>query len=63
MCSSDLFSEVAVSLYIPTKSAKGFIFFPTPSSSLIICRFLDDGQSRKNVTDEPSSRAGIQMQK
>ena len=39
---SILFSIVAVSIYIPTNSARGF---HTSSPGLILCRFFDDGHS------------------
>ena len=35
---------MAVSIYIPTNSARGFPF-STPSPALIVCRFFDDGHS------------------
>ena len=41
---SILFSIVAVSICIPTNSARGFPF-STPSPALIVCRFFDDGHS------------------
>ena len=41
---SILFSIVAVSVYIHTKSARGFPF-PKPSPACIVCRFFDDGHS------------------
>ena len=40
---SIMFSIVAVSICIPTESARVFPFFPTPS--VIICRFGDDDHS------------------
>ena len=39
-----MFSTVAVSIYIPTNSARGFLFF-TPSLGFIICRIFDYGLS------------------
>ena len=39
-----LFSIVAVSIYIPTNSARGFPF-STPSPAFIVCRFFDNGHS------------------
>ena len=37
-------SIVAVSIYIPTNSAKGSLF-STPSPAFTVCRLFDDGQS------------------
>ena len=37
-------STVAVSIYIPTNSARAF-FFSTPSPAFIVCRLFDDGHS------------------
>ena len=42
--SSILFSIVAVSIYIPTYSAREFPF-STPSPTFILCRFFDDAHS------------------
>ena len=42
--SSILFSIVAVSVYIPTNSARGFPFLHT-LPAFIVCRFFDDGHS------------------
>ena len=39
-----LFSMVAVPIYIPTNSIRGFPFFHT-ISSIFVGRFFDDGQS------------------
>ena len=41
---SILFSIVAVSIYIPSNSAKGSLF-STHSPAFIVCRFFDDGHS------------------
>ena len=41
---SILFSIVAVSIYIPTNSARGSLF-STPSPAFIVCKFFDDGHS------------------
>ena len=41
-----LFSIVAVSIYIPTNSARGLLF-STPSSVFIVCRFFGDGYSEQ----------------
>ena len=41
---SILFSIVAVSIYIPTNSARGFPLLHT-LSSIVVCRFFDDGHS------------------
>ena len=35
---------MAVSIYIPTNSARGFLF-STPSPAFTVCRFFDDGHS------------------
>ena len=39
-----LYSTVAISVYIPTTSARGFLFLHMPSA-FIVCRFFDDGSS------------------
>ena len=39
-----MFSTEAVSIYIPTNSARGFLFF-TPSLGFIICRIFYYGLS------------------
>ena len=39
-----LFSIVAVPIYIPTNSARGFPFLHT-LSAFVVCRFFDDGHS------------------
>ena len=41
---SILFSIVAVSIYIPTNSARGSPF-STPSPAFIVCKFFDGGHS------------------
>ena len=42
---SIVFSVLAISIYIPTYSAKGFLFFSIPSLAFIICRFFDGNYS------------------
>ena len=37
-------SIVSVSIYIPTNSARAFLFY-TPSPAFIVCRLFDDGHS------------------
>ena len=41
-----MFSIVAVSVYIPTNSEKGFLF-STPSPAFNVCRFSDDAHSEQ----------------
>ena len=36
---------MAVSIYIPTNSVRGFLFLSTFSPAFIVCRFFDDGPS------------------
>ncbi len=43
---SILFPIVAVSIYIPTNSARGFLF-STPSPAFVVCRFSDDAHSNR----------------
>ena len=41
------FSIVAVSIYIPTNSTRGFLF-ATPSPAFVVCRFSDDAHSNRS---------------
>ena len=43
---SMLFSIVAVPIYIPTSSVRGFPF-STPSPAFFVCRFFDDRHSNR----------------
>ena len=45
---------MAVSIYIPTNSAKSSLF-STPSPSFIICRYVDDGPSEQCEVTPPCS--------
>ena len=45
LCTSIAFFIVAVSIYIPTSSVRGFWFFSTPFPAFIVCRSFDDGYS------------------